>query len=155
MDVDPDNNTRIDFDIPMADASASVTIASTVTPYTADHAENKDEGMDGKATIAMSIMTPLDWKNEGNGFVDRKDWDKALRSYRSGLSTLLKSSHTSDDNRDIASTDIALSSTTNTSLEVALRSNIAFVLLKMRRFQLAKEECNHILSTSPSNSKGE
>jgi len=150
MDVD------LDSDIPMSDTSTSVTISSSASSHTSGHAEkgNEDEGEEGKGKTTISMMTPLDWKNEGKGFVDRKDWDKALHSYRSGLSTLLQTSHILDDNRDITRTAVALSSPTSTSLEVALRSNIALVLLKMDCFQLAKEECDHILSASPSNWKG-
>jgi len=149
MDVD------LDSDIPMSDTSTSVTIASSASSHTSDHAENgnEDEGKEGRRKTTISMMTPLDWKNEGKGFVDRKDWDKALHSYRSGLSALLKTSHVLDANRDITSTAVALSSPTSTSLELALRSNIALVLLKMDCFHLAKEECDHILSASPSNWK--
>jgi hypothetical protein len=143
-DVDPDNNNRANnLDIPMADKSTVVTTASTTTPpssnaagYDQNEDERKDEGED--ATIAMST-TPLDWKNEGNGFVNKKDWKNALHAYRSGLSALLLQTQTSH---------------TSTSLEVALRSNIAFVHLKLHHYQLAEEECNQILSISPSNSKG-
>jgi hypothetical protein len=159
-DVDPGNNNRANnFDIPMADTTTVVTTASTTTSYNAGHDQNederekKDEGED--ATIARST-TSLDWKNEGNDFVNKKDWENALHAYRSGLSALLlQTSHIlKDDDKSSISFALSYDTSTSTSLEVALRSNIAFVHLKLHHYQLAEEECNQILSISPSNSKG-
>jgi hypothetical protein len=157
-DADPDNNNRAyNFDIPMADTTTVVTTASTTTSSNAGHDQNEDERKDEgeDATIARST-TSLDWKNEGNDFVKKKDWENALHAYRSGLSALLlQTSHIlNDDDKSSISFSLSHDTSTSTSLEVALRSNIAFVHLKLHHYQLAEEECNQILSISPSNSKG-
>ena len=159
--VDSGNNNRAnDFDIPMADTTTVVTTASTTTSSNAGHDQNEDERKDeGEDTTIARSTTSLDWKNEGNDFVNKKEWENALHAYRSGLSALLlQTSNILNDENDKSSISFTLSRDTSTgtgtSLEVALRSNIAFVHLKLRHYQLAEEECSQILSISPSNSKG-
>lgn len=95
--------------------------------------------MNDEETVAMEAavsnnLTPEDWKILGNSLVKKKEWENALHAYRSGLSSLKKSSYNSD-------------------LESALRLNIAFALLKLQRYQKVEEECDRILLISPTNSK--
>ena len=95
--------------------------------------------MNDEETVAMEAavsnhLPPEDWKILGNSLVKKKEWENALHAYRSGLSSLMKSSYNSD-------------------LESALRLNIAFALLKLQRYQKVEEECDRILLISPTNSK--
>jgi tetratricopeptide (TPR) repeat protein len=121
------------------------------------------------------LITPWEWKKTGNEYFGAEDWIRALHAYYSGLSALLKqrqqlalrNEHEGDNNSEWPSTSTSTSTSTtaevesnlNSSstpdpLEVALRSNIAFVLIKLQRYDRAQEECNQLLSISPLNCKG-
>ena len=83
-------------------------------------------------------ISPLEWKKKGNVYFGKEDWEQALHAYLCGLSVL-------QEQRATLAAD---------PLEVALRSNMAFVLLKLQRYDQAEEECNQLLKISPANSKG-
>ena len=154
-----------------------VTMSSPL-PSTTDHTQNQNE----EKEITMSptlpstidqdqnqneekeiIMTPLDWKNEGNVRFGKEDWGGALYAYRSGLVAILRQTEstqqeaTHDDTASnmprTATSSLVVSSPEN-PLEIALRSNIVYVLLKLQQYDRSEEECNQLLSISPQNSKG-
>ena len=84
-------------------------------------------------------ISPLVWKKRGNVYFGKEDWEQASRAYRSGLAALRER---------LPSTAAA------DPVEVALRSNMAFVLLRLQQYDQAEEECNQLLKIDPTNVKG-
>lgn len=114
-------------------------------------------------------ISPSEWKRKGNVYFGKEDWDRALHAYHSGLTALLEERRLSLEEEshgdNVLETAPSLSATTAVEfisgsvsaanpLEVALRSNMAFVLLKLQQYNRAEEECNQLLAISPANSKG-
>ena len=112
-------------------------------------------------------ISPLEWKKKGNVFFGKEDWKEALHAYRCGLAALREQRPSPDDNDKEQSSSVSQTSLTEPNsessparastadpLEVALRSNMAFVLLKLQQYDRAEEECNQLLKISPTNSKG-
>ena len=75
----------------------------------------------------------LAWKERGNAYYGKKEFAKALNAYQSGIDEL--------EEKD-------------SSLAIALRSNLARSLLKLEQFDQAYEECTQILKVDPQNTKG-
>lgn len=84
-------------------------------------------------------VSPLEWKSRGNVYFGKEDWEQASHAYRSGLEALRERPPST------AAAD---------PVEVALRSNMAFVLLKLQQYDQADEECNQLLKIDPTNVKG-
>jgi tetratricopeptide (TPR) repeat protein len=82
-----------------------------------------------------------EWKDKGNLYFGQKDLQRALDAYQAGITILTSSS-------SISMCDSV------TTLEVALRSNLAQVLLKMNNYDRALEECNFALDLQPQSPKG-
>ena len=74
----------------------------------------------------------LHYKAEGNRFYGNKEYEKAATAYKLGL---------------------ALNNSESHDLEVALRSNLAMVLLKLEQFDAVQEECNIALTMDPGQTK--
>lgn len=174
------DNSSDEGDFPIPDASKCQSSASSPTPDSSsvpvlpcsvEHRQSEKEGNDSQKKNGKPI-SPLEWKKKGNGFFGREEWERALHAYNSGLTALLAHRPTfreeidSDNGWNTTSTSIsatpAIESTSRSSLgvasptnplEVALRSNMAFVLLKLQRYDRAEEECKLMLSISPFNSK--
>jgi tetratricopeptide (TPR) repeat protein len=76
----------------------------------------------------------LAWKERGNAYYGKRDFAEAAKAYQAGMDAL-------DEEQDL-------------SLAIALRSNLAMVLLKLEEYQQADEECTRILQVDPENTKG-
>ena len=104
--------------------------------------------------------SPSDWKRKGNVYFGKEDWDQALDAYRSGLSALLRQKQSSQ--KESTPSEASVSNRKSSPgvspavdpVEVALRSNTAFVLLKLHQYSQAEEECDHLLLACPLNAKG-
>lgn len=149
-------------------ASVPTIAASTMGPH-----QSQTQDHDSTKKIEDSI-SPSEWKRRGNVYFGKEDWKQALDAYHSGLTTLLEQrlAHREeldgDNVSEMPSASIpattAVESKSGSSLvgaasaadplEVAIRSNMAFVLLKLHLYDRAEEECNQLLSISPFNSKG-
>lgn len=118
-----------------ASESASVPAISAPTVEDGEAQKNLDDG-----------ISPLEWKNRGNVYFGKEDWEQASHAYRSGLAAL----------RERPPSTAAATSADDTvdPVEVALRSNMAFVLLKLQQYDQAEEECNQLLKIDPANVKG-
>lgn len=129
--------------------------------------------MDGhRRTIQDSNLSPLEWKKMGNVYFGKEDWEQALHVYRRGLTALREQRPALEEkyhgvnvseaqSLPIRQTAVAESisglspagASAADPLEVALRSNTAFVLLKLQQYDQAEEECNQLLKIDPTNSK--
>lgn len=78
----------------------------------------------------------MEWKERGNVYYGKREYDQAAEAYRAGLQAL-------------SSSEEKLSS----PLTVALRANLAMVLLKMEQFEMAMEQCTSVLEEDPTNYK--
>lgn len=76
----------------------------------------------------------IQWKERGNVHYGKKEYGEAAMAYKTGLQLLEGSDLT---------------------LELALRANLAMVLLKLEKFDKAEEECDKILEQDSANTKGE
>jgi tetratricopeptide (TPR) repeat protein len=81
-----------------------------------------------------SHQTTVQWKERGNIHYGKKEYAEAAKAYETGLSLLEDS---------------------DGSLALALRANLAMVLLKLKEFKKAEDECSRILEKDPENTKGE
>ncbi|VEU40165.1 unnamed protein product [Pseudo-nitzschia multistriata] len=99
--------------------------------------------------------SPLGWKAEGNVRFGNEDWEGALAAYRSGLEALeqQEQQQQQQQQQQQRKTGTEPTNTDDRALEIALRSNAAFSLLKLQRYDRAEEECSTLLSISPHNSK--
>ena len=79
----------------------------------------------------------LEWKERGNGHYGNHQYAKAAKAYQSGLDALEQ-----DSSKD------------SELLAVALRSNLAMVLLRVEAFEQAEQECSRILQIDSENTKG-
>jgi hypothetical protein len=150
-------------------ASVSMLAASEIDPRQRQK-EDHDSTREDKDPIS-----PLEWKRRGNVYFGKEDWKQALDAYHAGLTALLNqrvahrkqldgnnvsemppaaiSATTAVESKSAGSSLVGEASTAD-PLEVAIRSNMAFVLLKLHLYDRAEEECNQLLSISPFNSKG-
>lgn len=80
-----------------------------------------------------SLESALKWKERGNVSYGKSDFKEAIKAYEKGLDLLQDG---------------------DSSTEMALRANLAMVLLKLKDFERADKECSHILSKDPENTKG-
>ena len=138
---------------------------------TADGRQGQNEHNDSQDEIEDQV-SPSEWKKKGNVFFGKEDWDRALHAYHSGLTAFLKEQRLAleeeSNGENVAESQLPSKSATAAvesisgsasasvanPLEVALRSNMAFVLLKLQQYDRAEEECNQLLAISPINSKG-
>ena len=144
--------------------------AATPLPASTATMEDSQSTMNGNHVppkVAHST-TALEFKKRGNGFFAKEDWKEALKAYRCGLEALQKERQARKENeKNILETQSASISPTSITqpipesgtskadlLEVALRSNVSFVLLRLHLYDQAEAECSHILQISPTNSKG-
>lgn len=162
----PDAGERSDDgsnDNPTMNGSESKTAAtSSALPSTMDGNRSTMNGNHDEPKEVYSISA-LEWKKKGNVFFANEDWKEAMNAYRCGLVSLqeerqgLKQDETDAQSESISPTLITESipeSTKVDPLEVALRSNLAFVLLKLQQYDQAEDECNQVLKIAPGNSKG-
>eukprot|EP00980_Cylindrotheca_fusiformis_P022862 scaffold9857_cov127-Cylindrotheca_fusiformis.AAC.8 len=77
-------------------------------------------------------QTAVQWKEQGNEYYGKRKYTEAARAYEKGLELLEGS---------------------DSSLELALRANLAMVLLKLEEFKRAEDECNVVLDKEPENTK--
>jgi len=173
--VEQEGNSSDDGDIQMQDASNDQISATASTPSpectsASGQASPLPSSSDGRQDPQENgsnsdLMTPSEWKKKGNEYFGAEDWNQALHAYYSGLSGLLeqreltlREKHEGNNISTSTSSTAAVESNLDGSstpdpLEVALRSNIAFVLIKLQRYDRAQEECNQLLLISPSNCK--
>jgi tetratricopeptide (TPR) repeat protein len=81
----------------------------------------------------------LECKEEGNLYYGKRDFAQAAQAYDAGLQALEQQQQQQHSDPTLA---------------IALRSNLAMVLLKMEEFQRADQECTKILNVDPQNTKG-
>lgn len=160
---DEQESGECDGDTPMPDATTEVRSELSNGPgcisssrSSAD--EDQDMLMENETT-----MSPSDWKNEGNVHFGNEDWEKALLAYHSGLAAMFRQTEPLEqeihhncnpsDSKSEAHIDTLHANNTD-PLEIALRSNISFVLLKLQQYVQAEGECSRLLLISPQNSKG-
>ena len=163
------DNSSDNGDSPITDASKDQSSAST--PATESTSIPTLPSTINWEEKSRKSTPPLEWKRKGNVYFGKEDWQLALHAYHSGLTALLEqksslreelhdgnASDTPSTSATAKVESIAGSSLVGSSianpLEVALRSNMAFALLKLQQYNRAEEECNHLLSISPLNSKG-
>ena len=162
----PDAGERSDDgrnDNPTMNGSESKTAAtSSALPSMTDDDRSTMNGNHVEPKEVESISA-LEWKKKGNVFFAKEDWKEAMNAYRCGLVSLqeerraLKQDETEAQSASISPTSITEpipESTKADPLEVALRSNLAFVLLKLQQYDQAEDECNQVLKIAPGNSKG-
>ena len=91
------------------------------------------------------------WKEIGNMFVKKNNFEDALDAYEKGLQILnanaLGKNEQYGKNHSRIKGDI--------EIELALRSNIGLVLFKMARYIEAEKECSYALDLKPNAPKGE
>ena len=154
--------------IPAPESTSVPTLASTI-----DLRQSQKEDHDSRKKNE-DPNSPLEWKRKGNVYFGKEEWKQALDAYHSGLTALLEQrlAHREeldgDNVSEMASASISAitvvesksgsslvgAASTANLLEVAIRSNMAFVLLKLHMYDRAEEDCNQLLSISPFNSKG-
>jgi ubiquitin C-terminal hydrolase/tetratricopeptide (TPR) repeat protein len=88
-----------------------------------------------KAPATEDNDRALHYKEEGNRFYASKEYSKAATAYKLGLALL--------NNKSGDSTD----------LEVALRSNLAIVLLKLEQYEEGRKECQAAIALDPNQTK--
>ena len=162
----PDAGERSDDgsnDNPTMNGSESKTAATpSALPSTMDGNRSTMNGNHAEPKEGDSISA-LEWKKKGNVFFANEDWTEAMNAYRCGLVSLQEERQApTQDETDAQSESISPTSITEPipeptkadPLEVALRSNLAFVLLKLQQYDQAETECNQVLKIAPGNSKG-
>lgn len=95
-----------------------------------DDADGYDGGDDGNHNSPQALQ----FKEQGNVYYGKREYQKAVEAYQAGLDSL--------------------SCAENASVAIALRSNLAMTLLKLELFDLADIECSRILKVDPRNVKG-
>lgn len=85
-------------------------------------------------------LTPLDWKERGNLYYGNSDFEQAAEAYRKGLDLL--------QHKDIGGDE-------DITVGTSLKSNLAWVLIKLERYQQAEQVCTQILAVDSQNAKGE
>ena len=94
--------------------------------------------MEADTTSAKLEQIALEWKERGNGYYNKRQFEEASEAYRSGLEALKTSRENNDSLRE---------------MELALRSNLAMVFLKMNEFQESFEQCSLALNVDPEHPK--
>ena len=166
LDVGRDDRSSDDGDFPKSNAledlsSTSMTGSKSVDKFRTKIEHHQSEEEDNSFRNNREPISPLEWKRRGNDYFGKEDWNRAMHAYDSGLRALTEQKAAIQEQQQSDN----ISATTSTSaefddtqapihLEVALRSNMAFVLLKLQNYNRAEEECNQLLLVSPSNSKG-
>jgi len=79
----------------------------------------------------VSINTPVSCKELGNKLFSSQKYEQAVTAYQEGLSLL---------------SIVTYDKVVHDELESALRSNLAMVLLNLKNWQLAEEECTAVLA---------
>lgn len=157
----PSNQTR-------NGSESKTTAASSPVPVSPSTMDDNQSTMNGNHAQPREIdsISALEWKKKGNVFFANEDWNEAMNAYRCGLVSLQEQRQalkqdaknpTETQSASISPTSITepiSESTKADPLEVALRSNLAFVLLKLQRYDQAEDECNQVLKIAPKNSKG-
>lgn len=94
----------------------------------------------------------LQYKEQGNVYYGKKEYEKAAEAYQAGLDCSRRRSQScQEDEEDVEPIPIPK---TTASVAIALRSNLAMALLKLQRFDVADIECSRILLVDPQNVKG-
>jgi tetratricopeptide (TPR) repeat protein len=109
-------------------------------------AEEEDEDL----TVTDPTGTALEWKDRGNDHFAEKDYAKAVEAYESGLEAL--NDNNNNNNNNISGSGNGSGGDVSTA--IALRSNLAMVLIKLEDFHRAEQECSSILKEDPENTKG-
>jgi tetratricopeptide (TPR) repeat protein len=115
---------------------------------------DNDNGDDHNDEVAITMTTTspatataeemaLEWKDKGNVFYSQKNLDEALEAYKTGLN-FLEEEELQQQQQTSSTSDLA----------IALRSNVALVLLKLQHYPQAEQECTKVVELDPSNSKG-
>ncbi len=134
---------------PSHESTSEETLQSTMN--NPQQTAKKDES---QIKIADGI-SPLEWKKRGNVYFGKEDWEQASHSYRSGLKALREQRFGSENGQSpLIPSSAKFNEFLADPVEVALRSNMAFVLLKLQHYDQAEEECNQLLKISPTNIKG-
>ena len=100
---------------------------------------NDESITNGTSHYETGESVALEWKERGNVYYGRRDFEQAAKAYQAGLDALPIDYDTSSD---------------DSSLFIALRSNLAMVLIKIEQFEQAEEHCTNILKIDPQNTKG-
>jgi tetratricopeptide (TPR) repeat protein len=98
--------------------------------------DDEDNADDTTMTPKNVEEIAIEYKEKGNSFYSKKEFEKALEAYQLGLQVLDKDS------------------TSSSVISVTLRSNQAMVLLKLRKYVQAESVCTEILQIDPNNTKG-
>jgi tetratricopeptide (TPR) repeat protein len=101
---------------------------------------NKQQQQEDERMVVDPEQRALECK-EGNLYYGKRDFVQAAQAYDAGLQALEEQQPQEQPQSD-------------PSLAIALRSNLAMVLLKMEEFQRADQECTKILNVDPQNTKG-
>jgi tetratricopeptide (TPR) repeat protein len=99
--------------------------------------DNDEDNADATTTTPKNVEEiAIEYKEKGNSFYSKNEFEKALEAYQLGLQVL-------DED-----------STSSFVISVTLRSNQAMVLLKLRKYVQAESACTEILQIDPNNTKG-